>query len=457
MNIVRVNFDKADPPAEVIDAFREVQAARQERSTLQNRADAYANQTLAAARGDAAQRLQEAEGYRAQVVNAAQGEASRFKAVQEEYVKAPEVTRKRLYLETMEGVLGDTQTFLLDTPSNGGQSVVPYLPLNELRRPAPAAGPARGDQLMRRLPILVGLLVVVGFLLLNSIFTVDERQKAMVLQFGQVRAIKEEPGLAFKIPFIQNVVYYDSRIQGLDTNALEVTPLDDRRLIVDAFARWRIADVEQFRRAVGVGGMTSASQRLEAILNANVREALGAVRSEAVLSADRVGLMNRIRDASIIEARDLGIDIIDVRLKRADLPEQNLTATFERMKAEREREAADERARGNEAAQRLRAQADRTALEIVSEADRDARIVRGEADAERNRVLAEAYGADEEFFAFLRSMDAYKNALRGDNTTLMLEPDSEFFHYLRSPDPEAASAPAAPPAPQDQSMRVRAD
>lgn len=137
VNIVRVNFDRADPPSEVIDAFREVQAARQERSTLQNRADAYANQTLAAARGNAAQRLQEAEGYRARVVNAAQGEASRFSAVQQEYIKAPDVTRERLYLETMEGVLGDVQMFLLDTPS-GGQNVVPYLPLNELRRaPAP--------------------------------------------------------------------------------------------------------------------------------------------------------------------------------------------------------------------------------------------------------------------------------------------------------------------------------
>lgn len=311
---------------------------------------------------------------------------------------------------------------------------------------------------MRRLPILVALLAVAGFLLLNAIYTVDEREKAMVLQFGQVRTIKESPGLAFKVPFVQNVVFYDSRIQGLDTNALEVTPLDDRRLIVDAFARWRISDVQQFRRAVGVGGMNAAAQRLEGILNANVREVLGSVRSEAVLSADRVGLMNRIRDQSIVEAHDLGIDIIDVRLKRADLPEQNLTATFERMKAEREREAADERARGNEAAQRVRAQADRTALEIVSEADRDARVVRGESDAERNRILAEAYGADEEFFAFLRSMDAYKTALKGDNTTLMLEPDSEFFHYLRSPDPDAPPAPGTPPAaPQAESTRVGAD
>jgi membrane protease subunit HflK len=144
VHIVRVNFDKADPPQEVIDSFREVQAARQERSTLQNRADAYANQTLAAARGDAAQRLQEAEGYRARVVNAAQGEASRFEAVQREYVKAPEVTRTRLYLETMESVLGDVQMFLVDTPSAAAQGVVPYLPLNELRRP-PAEPATRGE------------------------------------------------------------------------------------------------------------------------------------------------------------------------------------------------------------------------------------------------------------------------------------------------------------------------
>lgn len=286
---------------------------------------------------------------------------------------------------------------------------------------------------MRKLPIIAIVLAVIVFLLANSIFIVDERQKAMVLQFGQVRAVKEEPGLAFKVPFIQNVVYYDARIQGLETQALEVTPLDDRRLIVDAFARWRIDDVEQFRRAIGAGGVSAAEQRLTSILRANVREALGSVRSEAVLSPDRVGLMNAIRDASIVEARALGINIIDVRLKRADLPEQNLQATFERMQAERQREAADERARGNEAAQRVRAQADRTAIEIVSEAERDANVIRGEADAERNRILAEAFSADEEFFAFIRSMEAYGAALTGQNTTLMIEPDSQFFDYLNSP------------------------
>lgn len=298
---------------------------------------------------------------------------------------------------------------------------------------------------MSRVTFLIGALVVAAVLAFSAFFIVDERQKAMVLQFGQVRAVKEDPGLGFKIPFVQNVVFYDGRIQGIDTPSLEVTPLDDRRLIVDAFARWRIADVEQFRRAVGAGGMTVAAQRLESILNANVREVLGSVRSEAVLSADRVGLMNRIRDQSITEARALGVDVIDVRLKRADLPEQNLEATFARMQAERQREAADERARGNEAAQRVRAQADRTAVEIVSEAERDANVIRGEADAERNAILAEAFGADQEFFAFLRSMQAYAKSLRAGNTTLMVEPDSEFFTYLNSPTgtPHAAVPPAS--------------
>ncbi|PZQ49386.1 MAG: protease modulator HflC [Rhodovulum sulfidophilum] len=300
---------------------------------------------------------------------------------------------------------------------------------------------------MTRLPVIAAIVIGLVFIASNAFFTVDEREKAMVLQFGQVKSVKEEPGLAFKIPFIQNVVYYDARIQGLDTDKLEVTPLDDRRLIVDAFARWRINDVEQFRRAVGAGGMTAATQRLQSILTANVREALGAVRSEAVLSADRVGLMNRIRDESRGEARALGVDVIDVRLKRADLPEENLQATFDRMKAERVREATDERARGNEAAQRVRAQADRTALEIVSEADRDANVVRGEADAERNRILAEAYGKDQEFFAFIRSMEAYRKAMTGANTTMVTAPDAEFFNYLNSPNaamPRAEFPPAAP-------------
>lgn len=285
---------------------------------------------------------------------------------------------------------------------------------------------------MTRLTILLGVFVVAIVVLLSSVFIVSETEKALVLQFGQVRDVKEEPGLAFKVPFIQDVVKYDDRIQSIDTQPQEITPLDDRRLIVDAFARWRIDDVVQFRQSVGVGGVANAESRLGFILNASIREVLGSVNSDNILSADRVALMNQIRDAAIIQARSLGIAIIDVRIKRADLPEQNLAATFDRMKAEREREAADERARGQEAAQRVRAQADRTAVELVSEAHRDSNIIRGEADAKQNAIFAEAYGRDTEFFAFYRSLAAYEKSMQGKNSSLVISPDSEFFEYFKS-------------------------
>ncbi|MXU65536.1 protease modulator HflC [Oceanomicrobium pacificus] len=296
---------------------------------------------------------------------------------------------------------------------------------------------------MGRMAILLGVALVALVIFLSSVFIVDEREKALVLQFGQIKAVKEEPGLAVKIPFLQEVVRYDGRIQSLETESLEVTPADNVRLVVDAFARWRISDVEQFRRAAGGGGITTAEQRLENILNAELRAVLGSVTSSSVLSADRVGLMNQIRDAAIVQARALGVEVIDVRIKRADLPDQNLAATFARMQAEREREAADERARGQETAQRIRAQADRSALEIVSEARRDSDIVRGEADAERNRIFAEAFGKDEEFFAFYRSLSAYEEALKGENSQLVISPDSDFFNYLNSVDGAASQSSGA--------------
>ncbi|MEQ9257550.1 MAG: protease modulator HflC [Roseovarius sp.] len=303
---------------------------------------------------------------------------------------------------------------------------------------------------MRKSSYLLPILAVIIATALSAIFIVDEREKALVLQFGRVVKVKEDPGLAFKIPLIQEVVRYDDRILSRDIDPLEVTPLDDRRLVVDAFARYRIADVNRFRQAVGVGGITAAENRLDSILRSQTREILGTVASNDILSTDRAALMMRIRDAAIEEATELGIEIIDVRLKRTDLPSQNLDATFARMRAEREREAADEIARGNEAAQRVRAQADRTNVEIVSDARRDAEIIRGEADAERNRIFGEAFGADEEFFEFYRSLNAYRNALKGENSSMVLSPDSEFFNYLRSDTgaPVENRRPSAEPAAQ---------
>ncbi len=286
---------------------------------------------------------------------------------------------------------------------------------------------------MQKSAILLGGVAALAFLGLSSVFIVDEREKALVLQFGQIVKVKEDPGIGFKIPFIQQVVTYDDRILSRDTTSLEVTASDDRRIVVDAFARYRIVDVEVFRRAVGQGNEATAASRLDNILRATTREVLGSVSSNTILSSDRAALMLQIRNGAIDEARALGLQVIDVRLKRTDLPQENLEATYNRMVAEREREAADEVARGNEAAQRIRAQAQRTVTELTSDAERQAEIIRGEADAERNRIFADAYGADPEFFEFYRSMNAYRSALETGNTSLVLSPDSDFFRYLNSP------------------------
>lgn len=295
---------------------------------------------------------------------------------------------------------------------------------------------------MNRATLLIPLVFIVAALGLSSIFTVDEREKALVLQFGQIIRVEERPGLRFKVPIIQQVVKYDDRILGRGIEPLEVTPLDDRRLVVDAFARYRINDVVRFRQATGAGGIAFAENRIDTILRAQTREVLGSATSGEIVSADRAALAQRIRDRARTEAEALGVDIVDVRLKRSDLPEQNLEATFARMRAEREREAADEIARGNEAAQRVRAQADRTRIELVSDARRQADIARGEADAQRNAIFAAAFGSDPEFFEFYRSLAAYRAALLGGNSTFVMSPDSEFFNYLKSSSAPAAGAAA---------------
>ena len=289
---------------------------------------------------------------------------------------------------------------------------------------------------MRKTTLLLPVIFIAAIAILSSIFIVDEREKVLVLQFGKVVSVKNEPGIAFKIPLIQDVVRYDDRILSRDVDPLEVTPLDDRRLVVDAFARYRITDVEKFRQAVGVGGERAAETRIDSILKAQIREVLGSVTSNDILSTDRAALMLRIRNGAIADARALGLVVIDVRLKRTDLPRANLSATFDRMRAERDREAADEIARGKEAALRVTALADRTVVELVSDANRQSEIARGEADAKRNAIFAAAFGKDIEFFEFYRSLAAYRTSLQGNNSTMVLSPDSEFFNYLKSAKPE---------------------
>ena len=288
------------------------------------------------------------------------------------------------------------------------------------------------------LPVLAILLATA----MSSIFVVDVREKVLVLQFGEVKQVVDEPGLYFKTPFIQDVFRYDDRILGLVTDPQEITFADQRRLVVDAFARWRIVDLQKFRRAVGLGGIDEARNNLSKIVNPEVRDVLGSVPLQSVLSEDRVALMNKIRDNARAKAATLGIDVIDVRLTRTDLPQQNLNATYSRMQAERQRDATDEIARGNEAAQTLRAEADRAAVEINSEASKQAEIIRGQADAKRSAIYAEAYGQDPEFYAFTRSLSAYASALKPGTTAFVMAPKGEFFQYFGT-DPMNPSGSAA--------------
>jgi membrane protease subunit HflC len=287
---------------------------------------------------------------------------------------------------------------------------------------------------MRKANIIIPVIVIAVIVLLSSIFIVDEREKALVLRFGQIKQVRENAGIGFKIPLLDEVVRYDDRILSLETPMIEVTPADDRRLEVDAFVLYRIVDVRQFRQALGTDGERQAEIQLNGILDGQIRAVLGSqgVTSNTILSPERSALMDQIRERSDARAQALGLDVVDVRLRQTNLPEQNFDATLQRMIAERAREATDERARGREAAQRVTALADRTYEEILSEARRDARITEGEADAARNKIFAEAYSKDAEFFEFYRSLSAYEEALQGKNSTMVMSPDSEFFNYLRS-------------------------
>ena len=287
---------------------------------------------------------------------------------------------------------------------------------------------------MNKTSFLIPVVAIVVAGILSSIFVVDERERALVLRFGQIKQVVTEPGIGFKVPMIDEVARFEDRILSLQTPEIEVTPSDDRRLKIDAFVLYRIDDVVQYRQAVGSGGEARAANDLSGILESQIRAVLGAqgVTSNTILSPERSALMDQIRVRSDARANALGLEVVDVRLRQTNLPEQNFDATLQRMIAEREREATDERARGKEAAQRVTALADRTFEEIISEATRDARIIEGEADAQRNNIFAKAYSKDPEFFEFYRSLAAYEESLKGSNSTMVLSPDSEFFNYLRS-------------------------
>ena len=274
------------------------------------------------------------------------------------------------------------------------------------------------------LPI-IGVVAVVAFF---SIFIVKEVNQAIVLQFGDPKRIITSPGLNFKIPFIQNVVFLDKRILNLDAPPEEVIASDQKRLIVDAFARFQIIDPLKFY--ISVGNERVARSRLSTIINSRIRSVLGTQRLQTLLSVDRTKQMSLIQEGVNNEAEKFGIKIVDVRIKRADLPQANSNAIFARMQTEREREAREFRAKGAEMAVTITSTADKEVTVILADAEKKSEIMKGEGDGQRNKIFADAFGQDPEFFAFYRAMQAYEKALIGGETSLILSPDSEFFKFF---------------------------
>jgi membrane protease subunit HflC len=276
--------------------------------------------------------------------------------------------------------------------------------------------------------ILLGLALVIAF---AATFTVYQTQQALVLRLGAVRAVFDKPGLYFKVPLFETVHYIDKRVLDLDTPVQTVLSTDRQNLEVDAFARYRITDPLRFYQALNT--VQNANARLTSFLNSALRNVLAGATTTDIIRTRRAELMNLIQDIVNKQAQALGVEVIDVRLTRVDLPAANSQAVFQRMQTERQREAADLRATGQQQAQGIRARAEREATVILAEANRQAEQLRGTGDAERNRILAEAFGRDQDFFAFYRSMQAYENALKAGDTRMVLSPDSEFFRYFNDP------------------------
>jgi membrane protease subunit HflC len=278
------------------------------------------------------------------------------------------------------------------------------------------------------LAALVLVLLIIGY---STLFTVYQTRQALVVRLGQPVRVVTEPGLHFKMPLIDSVIHIDKRILDLENPAQEVIASDQKRLVVDAFARYKITKPLQFYQTVG--SVEGANSRLSTLLNSALRRVLGEATLTHVVRDERAQLMARVREQLESEAQAFGISVVDVRIRRADLPEQNSQAVYQRMQTERQREAAEFRAQGSQKAQEIRAKADRDVTVLIAEATATGEKVRGEGDAERNRIFAEAYGSDPDFFAFYRTMQAYETGLRHNDTRLLLKPDSDFFRFFGDP------------------------
>lgn len=285
------------------------------------------------------------------------------------------------------------------------------------------------------LVILIGLAAVAVYF---SAYIVHQNEQALVLRFGEPKKVVKNPGLKWRWPVVDQVEIYDKRILDLDTAPQEAIAKDQKRLVVDAFARYKIVDPLKFYQTLRY--QEGVRSRLGPIVESALRQVLGAATFQEIVRDNREELMKRIATQVNQEGEEFGLEVVDVRMKRADLPEQNSKSVFARMRAEREREAAEFRAEGAASANRIRATADRQATVIKAEASRKGQETRGQGDAQRNRIYADAYTRDPDFFGFYRSMQAYEKGLGSDDTRLLISPDSEFFKYFK--DPSGGTGPA---------------
>lgn len=291
---------------------------------------------------------------------------------------------------------------------------------------------------------VIAVAILAVFIALGSLFTVSQTEQALVLRFGAPvagRGLITQPGLNFKIPFIESVVKIDNRILDLESPKQEVLAADNQRIDVDSFVRYKIVDPLRFYQAAG--SVRAANNLLASVLNSAVRRVLGEATQTQIVSGERGALMVRIREQVDAEAQKFGIQIVDARLRRADLPREISEKVFSRMQSERQREASEYRAQGNEQYQTITSRADRDVTVLRADAQRKAEQIRGAGDAERTKIFADAYGQDKDFFAFWRSMQAYENAFRGGDTRFVISPGSDFFRYFSNPAGTPDAAPAA--------------
>ncbi len=293
---------------------------------------------------------------------------------------------------------------------------------------------------MKKGIIFLVALAIGAFVLASSAYTVQEGQQALILRFGKIVRTVNTAGLYFRTPFAEDIEFMQKRLLTLEISDKAVQAIDGRRFLVATFAMFKISQPQQFKESVS-GNLNTARSRLETRMDAALRRVYGARSFKSALSDERENMMNEIQNAVSTEAATLGLELVDVRIKRTDLLPEVSKSTFDRMKSERQKEAAQFRAEGREANLRIKAQADRKATVLVANAERTSEIKRGEGDAERNKIFAKAYGQDAEFFDFYRSLKAYENALQDNSTTMVLSPDSEFFRYFGAQVPKTDAAP----------------